>query len=39
MSRDPQLSDAEYQELLEHAERLGYDREKVQRVPQNWATE
>jgi apolipoprotein D and lipocalin family protein len=36
MSRDPQLSDADYQELLDHAARVGYDTEKVQRVPQRW---
>ncbi len=36
MSRDPELSDAEYQELLDRAARVGYDPEKVQRVPQRW---
>jgi len=36
MSRDPELSDADYQELLEYAARVGYDSEKVQRVPQRW---
>ena len=36
MSRDPELSDAEYQELLDHAARVGYDSDKVQRVPQRW---
>ena len=39
MSRDPQLSDADYQELLDHVARVGYDSEKVQRVPQRWPAE
>jgi apolipoprotein D and lipocalin family protein len=36
MSRDPALSDADYQALLDYASRVGYDTEKVQRVPQRW---
>ena len=39
MSRDPQLSDADYQELLDYAAGVGYDREKVERVPQQWPAE
>jgi apolipoprotein D and lipocalin family protein len=39
MSRDPELSDAEYQELLDYAAGVGYDREKVERVPQQWPAE
>jgi apolipoprotein D and lipocalin family protein len=39
MSRDPGLSDGDYQELLEHVARLGYDSAKVQRVPQQWPAE
>ncbi len=39
MSRDPELSDADYQELLDYAGRIGYDTEKVQRVPQRWPAE
>ena len=39
MSRDPEVSEAEYQALLDHVARLGYDREKVQRVPQEWPAE
>jgi apolipoprotein D and lipocalin family protein len=39
MSRDPELSDADYQELLDYAVRVGYDGEKVQRVPQRWPSE
>jgi apolipoprotein D and lipocalin family protein len=39
MSRDPQLSDADYQELLGFVARVGYDSEKVQRVPQRWPAE
>jgi apolipoprotein D and lipocalin family protein len=36
MSRDPQMSDAEYQRMLSHAASLGYDVAKVKRVPQRW---
>ena len=36
MSRDPELSDADYQELLDYAAGVGYDSDKVQRVPQRW---
>lgn len=36
MSRDPELSNADYDELLDHVARIGYDRDKVQRVPQRW---
>jgi apolipoprotein D and lipocalin family protein len=39
MSRDPELSDAHYQELLDYVARAGYDIEKVQRVPQRWPAE
>ena len=39
MSRDPELSDADYQALLERAARVGYDIDEVQRVPQRWPTE
>jgi apolipoprotein D and lipocalin family protein len=39
MSRDPELSDADYQELLDYAAGVGYDREKVKRVPQQWPAE
>jgi apolipoprotein D and lipocalin family protein len=39
MSRDPEVSDADYGELLEQVVRLGYDREKVERVPQHWPAE
>jgi apolipoprotein D and lipocalin family protein len=39
MSRDADVSDAEYQALLERVAGLGYDVEKVQRVPQNWPAE
>jgi apolipoprotein D and lipocalin family protein len=39
MSRDADLSDADYQEMLERAAGLGYDVEKVQRVPQRWPEE
>ena len=36
MSRDPDLSDADYQEMLDHVARMGYDVDEVQRVPQRW---
>jgi apolipoprotein D and lipocalin family protein len=39
MSRDPELSDADYQEMLDYVARVGYDTEKVQRVPQRWPAE
>jgi len=39
MSRDPRMSDAEYQQMLSYAASLGYDVAKVKRVPQRWPTE
>ena len=39
MTRDPELSEAHYQELLDYVARVGYDTEKVQRVPQRWPAE
>jgi apolipoprotein D and lipocalin family protein len=39
MSRDPQMSDADYQEMLDYVASLGYDIEKVRRVPQKWPSE
>ena len=36
MSRDPQMSEAEYQRMLRYAANLGYDVAKVKRVPQRW---
>lgn len=36
MSRTPQISDAEYQRMLDYAASLGYDVAKVKRVPQRW---
>lgn len=36
MSRDPDVSDADYAELLKRVGGLGYDVEKVRRVPQRW---
>lgn len=39
MSRDPQVSDAEYQRLLDYTETLGYEVGKVRRVPQRWSAE
>jgi apolipoprotein D and lipocalin family protein len=39
MSRDPDVSDAKYQELLNRVAAAGYDIEQVQRVPQQWPSE
>lgn len=36
MSRRPDLSDEDYQALLDRAEALGYDPTKIERVPQRW---
>jgi len=37
MSRDPRMSEAAYQRMLSYAADLGFEIEKVQRVPQRWA--
>lgn len=39
MSRDPEMSDVEYRQMLEIAAGVGYDIERVQRVPQRWPVE
>ncbi len=39
MSREPQMSDAEYQRMLSFAVSLGYDVAKVKRVPHRWPAE
>jgi apolipoprotein D and lipocalin family protein len=39
MSREPQMSDADYRELLDYAASVGYDVDKVRRVPQLWPAE
>lgn len=39
MSRDPQMSDAEYERMLDYAASIGYDAERIQRVPQRWPAE
>ena len=36
LSRVPELSDADYQRLLDHAAELGYDPSQIRRVPQRW---
>ena len=36
MSRKPQLSETEFQELVQRVEELGYDISKLSRVPQRW---
>jgi apolipoprotein D and lipocalin family protein len=39
MSRDPNISEDDYQVLLDYAASVGYDVEKVKRVPQRWPQE
>jgi apolipoprotein D and lipocalin family protein len=39
MSREADVSDTEYQALLERVADLGYDTAKVRRVPQSWPAE
>lgn len=36
MSRQPQISDSEYQQLVLRCEAMGYDISKIQKVPQHW---
>jgi apolipoprotein D and lipocalin family protein len=36
LSREPAMSDAEYEELVAVAGRLGYETAEIQRVPQRW---
>lgn len=36
MARKPQISEADYSRLVQHAGALGYDIAKIQRVPQRW---
>jgi apolipoprotein D and lipocalin family protein len=36
MARTPQISDSDYQRLIDHAESIGYDTSMIQRVPQRW---
>lgn len=36
MSRKPQLSEVEFQQLVQRVEELGYDISKLNRVPQRW---
>ena len=36
MARTPQISDADYEQLLAMIEREGYDIRTVRRVPQQW---
>lgn len=36
MARTPTISDREYSDLIDFVESLGYDRDKIQRVPQRW---
>lgn len=36
MARTPEISDADYERLIDFVESIGYDVSKVQRVPQQW---
>jgi len=36
MARTPTLPDADYARLIEFAESVGYDTDKIERVPQRW---
>lgn len=36
MARSPEMSDARYERMLDRIEKLGYERDKVRRVPQQW---
>ena len=36
MAKKPQISDADYQRLVERAGAMGYDTAKIERVPQRW---
>lgn len=36
MARTPRISEAHYQAMLQRADELGYDTEKIQPVPQQW---
>jgi apolipoprotein D and lipocalin family protein len=36
MARQPDMADARYEELVDLIAAMGYDRNKVQRVPQRW---
>jgi apolipoprotein D and lipocalin family protein len=36
MAKKPQISDADYRQLVERAGAMGYDTAKIQRVPQRW---
>lgn len=36
MARTPQISEADYQKMVEMAVREGYDASKIQKVPQKW---
>mgnify|MGYP001828908464 CR=1 FL=1 len=36
MARNPELTDEEYEEIVEYIESIGYDISKLKRVPQQW---
>lgn len=36
MSRQPEISDSDYQQLVSRCEAMGYDRSRIQKVPQHW---
>jgi apolipoprotein D and lipocalin family protein len=39
MARTPTISEAEYQQMIEHVRESGYDLGEVQKVPQRWPDE
>jgi apolipoprotein D and lipocalin family protein len=39
MSRDPQLTETAYQRMLDHAGGLGFEIDRVKRVPQRWPSD
>jgi len=38
MARTPSIPDADYQAILAHLEKLGYDINRIEKVPQKWET-
>lgn len=36
MSRQPEISDSDYQQLVSRCVAMGYDRSRIQKVPQHW---
>jgi len=36
MAREPEISDEDYQRMVEFVASIGYDTTKIERVPQRW---